>query len=368
MRAGSASWLQGEVLKEEVEYWRTRLHGAPTLLELETDHPRPQMRTMRAAHYPIVFPKEVSQALKDFSRQEGATLFMTVMAGFHALLARCTGQSDVLIGTPIAGRGRVELESLIGFFVNMIPIRTSFGSDPTFRELVRQVRESSFAAYMHQELPFDKLVEELQPKRAPGRNPIFQAILAVNNDVPEIEMAKVNVPAGVPVSADVKFDLEAHLFDGPNGLTGTFVYSPELFDVSLISRLADHFPRLFEKALAAPDKKFSAISLLDEAEYRKVVDAWNDTAAEFPDHLSIPDIVEQEAERHPDAIAIESSDDNITYAQLNQRANRIAARLREHGVRSRIGYRRNAGTIFRSGHCDVGNAQSRWSLRSHKLV
>ena len=171
-------WLQGEVLKEEVEYWRNRLDGAPTLLELETDHPRPQMRTMRAAHYPIVFSAEVSQALKNFSRQEGATLFMTVMAGFHALLRRCTGQSDVLIGTPIAGRGRVELESLIGFFVNMIPIRTSFGSDPTFRELVRQVRESSFAAYMHQELPFDKFVEELQPKRAPGRNPIFQAILA----------------------------------------------------------------------------------------------------------------------------------------------------------------------------------------------
>ena len=145
-------------------------------------------------------------------------------------------------------------------------------------------------------------------------------------------MAKVNMPAGVPVSADVKFDLEVHLFDGPNGLTGTFVYSPELFDVSLISRMAAHFQRLFEKALAAPDKELSAISLLDEAEYTKVVETWNDTTAEFPDHLCIPEIVEQEAEQRPDAIAIESGENNITYAQLNQRANRIATRLRELGV------------------------------------
>ena len=326
------SWLQGDILKDELEYWRDRLHGAPTLLELETDHPRPELRTMRGAHYPVVFSEQISQALKDFSRQEGATLFMTMMAGFHALLRRCTGQNDVLIGTPIAGRSRVELEPLIGFFVNMIPIRTSFSSDPTFRELVRQVRESSFAAYMHQDLPFDRLVEELQPKRAPGRNPIFQAILALNNDVPQMEIAKVSLPAGVPVSADVKFDLEVHLSDGPNGLTGTFVYSPELFDVSIISRMVDHFQRLFEKALAAPDKELSAISLLDEAEYRQVVETWNDTTAEFPGDLCIPEIVEQEAERRPDAIAIESGEDNITYAELNQRTNRIATRLREHGV------------------------------------
>ncbi|HSE18766.1 MAG TPA: amino acid adenylation domain-containing protein [Pyrinomonadaceae bacterium] len=327
------NWLQGDVLKNEVEYWRDKLHGAPTLLELETDHPRPALRTLRGAHYPVAFSEPLSQALKDFSRQEGATLFMTVMAGFHALLKRHTGQNDVLIGTPIAGRSRVELEPLIGFFVNMIPIRTSFGSDPTFRELVRQVRESSFAAYTHQELPFDKLVEELQPKRAPGRNPIFQAILALNNEAPEMEIAKVNIPAGVPVSADVKFDLEVHLFDGPNGLTGTFVYSPELFDVSLISRMVDHFQRLFEKALAAPDKELSAISLLDEAEYRQIVETWNDTTAELPDHLCIHEIVEQEAARRPDAIAIESGSENITYAQLNRRANRIARRLREQGVR-----------------------------------
>jgi amino acid adenylation domain-containing protein len=325
-------WLQGDVLKEEVEYWRERLHGAPTLLELETDHARPAMRTLRGAHYPVVFSEGLSRSLKEYSREEGATLFMTVMAGFHALLRRCTGQNDILIGTPIAGRSRVELESLIGFFVNMIPIRTSFSGDPTFRELVRQVRESSFAAYMHQELPFDKLVEELQPRRAPGRNPIFQAILALNNDAPEMGLAKVNLPAGVPVSADVKFDLEVHLFDGPNGLTGTFVYSPELFDVSLISRMAGHFQRLFEKALAAPDKKLSAISLLDEAEYRQVVETWNDTKVDFPDQQCIHEIVEQEAEQRPDAIALEFGDNNLTYAQLNNRANRLAHRLREHGV------------------------------------
>ena len=164
-----------------MDYWRRQLDGAPTLLELEADHQRQLTKNLRSAHCPVVFSEEVSQQLRDFSRQEGVTLFMTMMAGFHTLLSRYTGQTDILVGTPIAGRSHIELEPLIGFFVNMIPIRTSFTETTTFRDLVKQVRESSFGAYTHQELPFDKLVEELQPKRAPGRNPIFQAILAFQN-------------------------------------------------------------------------------------------------------------------------------------------------------------------------------------------
>jgi non-ribosomal peptide synthetase component F len=253
------------------------------------------------------------------------------MAGFHALLWRYTGQSDILVGTPIAGRTRVELESMIGFFVNMIPIRTSFGGRLTFRELVNQVRDSALAAYTHQELPFDKLVEELQPRRSPGRNPIFQTILAFQNAAPEMSMAKVSLPAGAPISADVKFDLEVHLGDTPDGVTGSFVYSPDLFDPAFIGRMVYHFQRLFEQAMLAPDSDLSTLSLLDEAEYRQVVEDWNDTAVPVPAGC-IHDVVSQQAAERPDAIALEFGDQQITYRALDERANRLAQRLRSEGV------------------------------------
>lgn len=324
-------WLQGEVLNEEIGFWRRQLEGAPTLLELETDHPRQFLRSVKGAHHPVVFSERVSRWLREFHRQEGATLFMTLMAGFHALLWRYTGQNDILVGTPIAGRSRVELEPMIGFFVNMIPIRTSFDRCPTFRELVNQVRDSALAAYTHQELPFDKLVEELQPKRSPGRNPIFQAILAFQNAAPQIQMAKVSMPAGAPVSADVKFDLEVHLRDTPNGVTGSFVYSPELFEAAFISRMVNHFQQLFEKAMMEPDSELSTLSLLDDAEYRQVVQEWNDTAAPVPDG-SIHHVFEREVAARPDAIALEFGDEQISYRALNQRANNLAQQLRRAGV------------------------------------
>ena len=325
-------WLQGDVLQNEIAYWKERLDGAPTLLELGTDRQRQLLKTLRSAHEPVVFSEEVSDSLRNFSRQQGASLFMTMMAGFHALLRRYTGESDILVGTPIAGRTHVEVEPMIGFFVNMIPIRTSFGENPSFRELVKQVRESSFAAYTHQELPFDKLVEELQPKRSPGRNPIFQVILAFTNAGPELEIAKVNLPAGVPASADVKFDLEVHLCDTPQGIRGSFVYSPELFDPTVIARMVDHFQRLFEQALAQPDAGLASLSMLGEQEYRQVVEEWNDTAIAYPDRICIHEVIEQYAVETPDSIAIDFDQENITYSDLNRRANILAHSLRQHGV------------------------------------
>ena len=325
-------WLQGEVLQREVSYWKQQLEGAPTLLELDTSQPRQVMRTLRSDRCSISFSEELSRSLREFSRQEGATLFMTLMAGFHALLRRYTGQSDILVGTPIAGRGHVELEPLIGFLVNMIPIRTSFRDSLTFRDLVKQVRESSFAAYTHQDLPFDKLVEDLQPKRAPGRNPIFQAILAFENAPPEMEMATVNLPVGVPVNADVKFDLEVHLTDTPDGVKGAFVYSPELLEPALIARMVDHFERLFEKAMSNPDKELRSLPLLEEAEYRQVVEEWNQTAVPFPDTSCIHEMFEHEAEQRPNAIAVEFDQENVTYRELNRRANALAHKLRQEGV------------------------------------
>jgi amino acid adenylation domain-containing protein len=324
-------WLQGEVLEEEIAFWRRQLEGAPTLLELETDHPRQFLRSLKGAQHPVVFSEAVSRWLREFHRHEGTTLFMALMAGFHALLWRYTGQSDILVGTPIAGRTRVELEPMIGFFVNMIPIRTSFTRCPTFRELVHQVRDSALAAYTHQELPFDKLVEELQPRRSPGRNPIFQAILALQNAAPQMQLAKVSVPAGAPVSADIKFDLEVYLRDTPDGIRGTLVYSPELFEPAFISRMVYHFQQLFEKAMVEPDSELTTLSLLDDAEYRQVIEEWNDTTAPVPEG-SIQQIFEREMAARPDAIALEFGDEQISYRALNQQANKLAQRLRREGV------------------------------------
>ncbi|HEY2963721.1 MAG TPA: amino acid adenylation domain-containing protein, partial [Pyrinomonadaceae bacterium] len=328
-------WLQGERLKEEVGFWRQQLDGAPTLLELETDRPRQLMRTFRGAQHPVVFSPEVTQWMREFHRHEGVTLFMTLMAGFHALLWRYTGQNDILVGTPIAGRGWVELEPMIGFLVNMVPIRTSFRNVPSFRDLVTQVRDASLAAYTHQDLPFDKLVEELQPKRSPGRNPIFQTILAFQNAGPQLSMGKASLPAGAPMSADIKFDLEVHLRDTPDGVTGWFVYSAELFDPAFISRMVYHFQRLFEKAMLEPDSDLSTLSLLDEAEYRQVVEGWNDTAVPVPEGC-IHQIFEREVDQRPDKIAIETLQEQISYRALNQQSNKLARRLQREGVAAEV--------------------------------
>ena len=324
-------WLQDETLKQEVSFWKQQLDGAPTLLDLETDHPRQLTGKQSGAQHPIIFSEEVSRWLREFHRQEGATLFMTLMAGFHALLWRYTGQTDILVGTPTSGRSRVELEPMIGFFVNMIPIRTNFSNSPTFRELVTQVRDASLAAYTHQELPFDKLVEELQPRRAPGRNPIFQAILAFQNAPPQMSLAKATLPAGTPISADVKFDLEVHLSDTTGGVAGWLVYSPDLFEPAFISRMVEHFQRLFEKAMREPDTELSTLSLLGEEEYRQVVEGWNDTAAPVPEGC-IHQIFEREVAERPDKIAIETLQEQITYRELNRRANALARRLKREGV------------------------------------
>ncbi|MET0645777.1 MAG: amino acid adenylation domain-containing protein [Pyrinomonadaceae bacterium] len=326
-------WLQGETLRREVEYWRAQLDGAPTLLELETDHPRPTLRTPRGAQHAVAFPEGLARAVREFSRGEGATPFMAYMAAFHALLHRSTGQEDVLVGTPVAGRGRLELEPLIGFFVNMVAVRAGFGDDPSFRTLLGQVREAALGAYAHGDAPFDKLVEELEPQRSPGRNPLFQVVLTYQNTPgPRMQMEGVSLPSGVPPSADTKFDLEVHLWDGPGGVTGAFVYSPELFEPSTVERMAQRFQRLLEEALAEPDAPLSHISLVGEEERRRLVEEWNDTAVPFPSDSCLHELVAAHAAERPDAVALEFEGEHVTYRELSRRAEALALRLHRRGV------------------------------------
>ncbi|HEX8557985.1 MAG TPA: amino acid adenylation domain-containing protein, partial [Pyrinomonadaceae bacterium] len=230
-----------------------------------------------------------------------------------------------------AGRARVELEPLVGFFVNMLPVRAGFDSDPSFRQLVARVREASLAAYAHQELPFDKLVEELQPRRAPGRNPIFQVVFLLQDMQPPPDFGEVIAPSNILASADAKFDLEAHLTDTPEGVRGSFVYSPELFDASTVSRMAEHYARLLERALSAPDAPLSALPLLGDAEYGRLVHEWNDTQAPIP-ALCLHEEFERQAARRPHAVALEFGEEQLTYAGLDARAEALARELRRRGV------------------------------------
>ncbi|HEY0510454.1 MAG TPA: amino acid adenylation domain-containing protein [Thermoanaerobaculia bacterium] len=326
-------WLQGELLETELAYWRRQLVGAPTVIELSTDRPRPAARRQAGAHCPVVLPGDLSAALRTLSRREGATLFMTLTAVFQALLGRYTGQDDILIGTPIAGRGRLELENLIGFFVNMVVLRAGFQDGPRFRDLLRRVRESALGAYTHQDLPFDKLVEELQPTRGAGRNPLFQVILSFQ-DTPtaEIAMAGVTLLTGSPGSAETKFDLELYLWDGPAGIAGSLVYSPELFEAATIRRMADHFQRLFERLVAEPEASVFDFTLMGEAEIHHVLAEWNDTAAAFPRDACIHELFEEQAGRTPDAVAVQFEQERLTYRELDRRANRLAHFLQKQGV------------------------------------
>ncbi|HEV3041225.1 MAG TPA: amino acid adenylation domain-containing protein [Candidatus Angelobacter sp.] len=326
-------YLQGEGVAKDLEYWKRQLSGAPTVLELETDYPRPAIRTGGGEPCEVVFSKELSQSLRQFGRREGATMFMTLMAAFQALLARYTGQQNILVGSPIAGRSRVELESLIGFFVNMVVLRADFSEQPTFRELLRQVRESALKAYAHQDLPFDKLVEELQPERSIGRNPLFQVILAFQNvPMPSMQMAGVTLPSGSPGSAETKFDLEVYFWDSPEGITGSFVYSPELFKASTIQRMVAHFQNLLNKALAQPDLKLSEIDILEETESKQIVEEWNQTAIEFPADICMHQLFERQVDLTPDAIAVICGQEKINYRELDRRANLLANYLQKHGV------------------------------------
>ncbi|HSD48163.1 MAG TPA: amino acid adenylation domain-containing protein, partial [Pyrinomonadaceae bacterium] len=325
-------WLQGEVLDAQVDYWKRELEGAPTLLELQPDHAPVATRTGLAANCPVVFSPEVSRALRDFSRREGSTLFMTLMAGFHALLRRYTDQKDILVGTPIAGRSRAELEPLIGFFVNMVALRTKFDDDPSFKDLLKQVREGALGAYSHQDVPFERLVEELQPERAIGRNPIFQVVFALRNvEQPAMQLDGVSAAVGVSPTPETKFDLELYLQDTPGGLKGAFAYSADLFEPAFIERMVQRFQRLMEKVSAQPNAALSTLSLLDEAEYRQIVEEWNDTAVELPE-ACIHQLFEQQVEQRPEAIALEFEGEQLTYRDLNERANRLARRLQREGV------------------------------------
>ncbi len=324
--------LQGETLAGHVDYWRAQLEGVATL-ELPTDRPRPAVQTFKGAHQLFTLSDSLAQSVHDLSRREGVTLFMTLLAAFQVLLHRYTAQTDISVGTPIANRNYREIEGLIGFFINTLVLRTDLSGDPSFHELLQRVRDTALNAYAHQDLPFEKLVEELQPERNLGRTPFFQVLFTVRNStssrltLPDLSLEGLDVETGTS-----KFDLLMMVDETEHGINFGIEYNTDLFDDSTITRMAGHFENLLTGIVMAPDSQLSYLPLLSEHEEQQLVHDWNATAHSYPIEQCIPQMFEEQVERTPDAVALVFEDIELTYRELNDRANQLAHHLRELGI------------------------------------
>jgi amino acid adenylation domain-containing protein len=325
-------WLQGEVLERELSHWRERLAGAPQVLELPSDRPRPAVESHRGAVYAFTLPRELMDRLQELSRREGATLFMTLLSGFALLLARYSGQQDLLIGTPVANRNRAEIEGLIGFFVNTLVLRADTSGEPTVREFLGRMREVCLDAYAHQDLPFERLVEEMKPQRDLSRNAVFQVMFALQNaphgvlELPRLALKSVEVGAGA-----AQFDLSLQASETPKGLTARISYATDLFDESTIARMAAHWQALLEAMVAAPEHRVSELPLLADEERDRLLVGWNREVS-YAKGACLHERFERQVERTPDAVALVFEGERLSYAELNARANALAHRLRELGV------------------------------------
>ncbi|HLF24983.1 MAG TPA: amino acid adenylation domain-containing protein [Anaerolineae bacterium] len=326
-------WLEGRVLDEQLAYWKHQLADAPHRLELPSDRPRPPLPTYRGASDYFTLSAALVEQLKVLSQRAGVTWFMTLLAAFDVLLYRYTGQTDIVVGSPVAGRNRSELEGLIGLFVNMLPLRTNLGGNPTFVELLQRVRTMALGAYAHQDLPFEKLVDELQLARDLSINPLFQVMLALlNAPLPALKGAGLTLtPMEISTTTSI-FDLALYLRESEGALQIRAEYSTDLFDAAAIRRMLSHFQRLLEGVVADPTRRLSDLPLLTDEERQHVLAVWNDTRRDSPPDTCLPELFEAQVMRTPDAIALVFEDQRLTYAALNARANQLARRLRRLGV------------------------------------
>ncbi|MBV9109091.1 MAG: amino acid adenylation domain-containing protein, partial [Gemmatimonadetes bacterium] len=325
--AWQRSWLSGDVLDAQLGWWRQQLAGAPPMLELPTDRPRPRVQGGEAGTLAMAIPARTERALRELSRREGGTLFMTLLAAWQLLLSKYAGQDDVSVGTPVAGRTRVETEGLIGFFVNTLVLRTDLSGDPSFRALLARVRETTLGAQQHQEIPFERLVEALAPERSLASSPLFQAMLVLQNNAQEtLSLGALQAEAIAGETAAAQFDLNLALAETDDGLAGLLTYRAELWDAATMERMLAHFAALLDAVTAAPDLAVSRISLLGDEE-RARLDAWNATEREFAAEATLAAELGAQAARTPDAVAVVFADEALTYVELDRRANRLANHL-----------------------------------------
>jgi len=326
------SWYQGEALAGQISYWKEELAGAPFVLELNTDKPRPALQSFRGATEIFDLPKQLLERLKSLGRAEQATLFMILEACFAALLYRYTSQDDILVGTPISGRTENETEGLIGFFVNMVVLRARFNDQLSFRSLLRQVRERALGVFAHSDLPFEYLVAELAPKREPSRTPLFQVMFALTNPEGASQISKVSGTHELATGTS-KFDLTLFMTETDAGLEGLMEYSSDLFEAHTIQRLCAHYGTLLEAVSRHPDESIVALPILTDAERQQLLVDWNNTAAAYPGQdLCLHPLIEEQAGRTPDQAAVSFEQQTLTYGDLDGRANQLAHYLTGVGV------------------------------------
>ena len=324
--------LQEATFVAQLSYWKDHLRHVPAL-KLPTDRPRPVVQSCRGARHSVSLSAAAGDRLKSLSRQEGVTLFMTVLAAFQAFLYRLTGHDDISVGTPIAGRTRPETEGLIGFFVNTLVLRTDLSGEPTFRELLARVRKVALDAYDHQDLPFEKLVQELNPDRSLSQNPLFQVMFTFNNASESVLRLRGTKVTRFEMSSGVtKFDLSAHVTEKNNALSISFLYNTDLFDDATIHRWLSHLQLFCEAIAADPDQRLTQLAFLSDAEKHRLLIEWNDTKMEYPRDSTIHYLFEAQVKRTPEAVAVICDDQQITYAELNRRANQLAGHLRDAGL------------------------------------
>lgn len=327
-------WLDSAELERQTAYWQERLAGLPPLLELPWDRPRSAAMRYRGASVLRVLPAQLAEELRALGRARGCTLFMVMLAAFYVLLQRYAGRDDLAVGTPLGGRPRTGLEGLIGFFINTVVLRADLGSDPTFAQLLHQVRDVALGAHANQELPFEKLVEILQPQRELSYSPVFQVMFDLQEErrwrlpVRNLEV----IPEVVFSSRTSSFDLTLSVRQAENGLDAMFEYDTDLFDENSIEQLASHYQHLLEEIVANPDIHLSRYELIDRAEQQKIVAAWSGAAADYPATLTLQALVEARVEMQPDAPALRDGATLYSAAELNRCANRLAHRLQALGV------------------------------------
>ncbi|MEH2211066.1 amino acid adenylation domain-containing protein [Nostoc sp.] len=330
-------WLQGEVLEEQLSYWKRQLNNAPPVLELPTDRPRPPIQSYRGAIGSLVVSESLTQKLKLLSQCNGVTLFMLLLAAFQTLLYRYTEQSDICIGSLIANRNRTETEGLIGFFVNTLVLRTDLSGNPSFQELLGRVREVALGAYAHQDLPFEQLVEALKPERSLSHQPLFQVMFILQNSpMPTLELPGLTLNSLELDITTAKFDLTLAMEDSSEGLVGSLEYNTDLFEAQTISRMLGHFKTLLEGIVADPQQRLSNLALLTQQEHQQLLVEWNHTELIYPRDLCIHQLFEAQVEKTPDAVALVFEEQILTYRELNTKANQLAHYLQALGMEPEV--------------------------------
>lgn len=327
------SWLQGERLQKQLTYWKEQLAGAPGLLELAADRPRPAQPAFQGASQHFTLSDSLLEKLQALSRSAGVTLFMTLLAAFQTLLYHYSGQEDIVVGTPVAGRVREATEGIIGLFVNTLALRTSLKENPPFRLLLDRVRRTASGAFAHQDLPFERLVEEIGGARSLSHHPVFQVMFILQQAAPgELTLPDLTLSLAELGTGTAKFDLTFELYESAGALSGRVEYNTALFEISTIKRMVTHWQRILEGCVADPEQRLSDFQLLSEAEQQQLLSTWAQSAQPFPQHFCLHQLIEAQVRRTPEAIALVCEDERISYRELDKKANQLAHYLQQHGV------------------------------------